>query len=176
MALALKAKGQSARVGDTVPYVICKDEDMTKSFAMRAHHPDDLKREENLTIDVDYYLNIQVHPPVARLCQPIEGTDAGRIAECLGLDSSKFKAVTSTDRNDDQSLGTFESQIADAERFKNAERLKFSCTGCGHQYQYDCVVRKEVVSVRACVCVCALDGNYWAFTIPSRTAAIWFAV
>lgn len=27
---------------------------------------------------------------VARLCTPIEGTDAGRLADCLGLDPSRF--------------------------------------------------------------------------------------
>jgi DNA polymerase alpha subunit A len=29
---------------------------------------------------------------VSRLCQPIEGTDAAHIADCLGLDASKFHA------------------------------------------------------------------------------------
>jgi len=35
----------------------------------------------------------QVHPVVSRLCAPIEGTDPMRIAECLGLDSSRFKGA-----------------------------------------------------------------------------------
>lgn len=30
---------------------------------------------------------------VSRLCAPIEGTDPMRIAECLGLDSSRFKGA-----------------------------------------------------------------------------------
>jgi DNA polymerase alpha subunit A len=146
VALAMKAKGQSARVGDTVPYVICKDEDMAKSFALRAHHPDELRREDStLEIDIDYYLNIQIHPPVARLCQPIEGTDSARIAECLGLDASKFRSAARSDRSEDQALGTFEFQISDQERFKDAERLQFSCTECGEQYQYDSITRKEVL-------------------------------
>ena len=141
----MKAKGQSARVGDTIPYVICFDEDPAKSYALRAHHPDDLNKEElGLRIDVDYYLNIQVHPPVARLCQPIEGTDGARIAECLGLDPSKYKSVSYDDRNEKDSLGTFESQISDQERFKDVERLTLTCGDCGHQYLCEGVVRKEV--------------------------------
>jgi len=34
--------------------------------------------------DTKYYLSQQVHPVVARLCDPIDGTDAAHIAECLG--------------------------------------------------------------------------------------------
>lgn len=30
---------------------------------------------------------------VSRLCAPIEGTDAGRIADCLGLDGSRYRHV-----------------------------------------------------------------------------------
>jgi hypothetical protein len=36
----------------------------------------------------------QVHPVVARLCTPIEGTDAGRLADCLGLDPSRFAGAS----------------------------------------------------------------------------------
>ena len=35
-------------------------------------------------------LRSQVHPVVSRLCAPIEGTDAARLADCLGLDAAKF--------------------------------------------------------------------------------------
>ena len=34
----------------------------------------------------------QVHPVVSRLCAPIEGTDAARLADCLGLDPAKYHA------------------------------------------------------------------------------------
>ena len=33
----------------------------------------------------------QVFPVVSRLCAPIEGTDAGRLADCLGLDGSRYR-------------------------------------------------------------------------------------
>lgn len=33
----------------------------------------------------------QVHPVVSRLCAPIEGTDAARLADCLSLDPAKFQ-------------------------------------------------------------------------------------
>lgn len=34
--------------------------------------------------DYEYYLSQQILPPVDRLCDPIEGTDKARLAECLG--------------------------------------------------------------------------------------------
>jgi hypothetical protein len=34
---------------------------------------------------------MQVHPVVSRLCAPIEGTDAARIADCLGIDAAKVR-------------------------------------------------------------------------------------
>ena len=37
---------------------------------------------------------MQVHPVVSRLCAPIEGTDAARLADCLGLDPARFRGST----------------------------------------------------------------------------------
>ena len=36
-------------------------------------------------------LALQVFPVVSRLCAPIEGTDAGRLADCLGLDGARYR-------------------------------------------------------------------------------------
>ena len=60
-------------------------QDGTNSAAtQRAYHPDEVLKNSNLKVDVKYYLAHQVHPVAARLCEPIEGTDTARIAECLG--------------------------------------------------------------------------------------------
>lgn len=78
--------------GDMVDYVICLDG--TDNQAMqRAYHIDEIKANDKLKVDTDYYLAQQVHPVVTRLIEPIEGTDSARIAMCLGLDASKFKAA-----------------------------------------------------------------------------------
>lgn len=45
---------------------------------------EELQSNPALTIDKNFYLAQQIHPVVSRLCDPIEGTDAARIAECLG--------------------------------------------------------------------------------------------
>ena len=53
-----------------------------------------------ITIDYEWYLSQQIHPPISRLLNPIEGTDSGRIAECLGLDASKFRHEVSYSAKD----------------------------------------------------------------------------
>lgn len=86
-------------------------------IAQRARHRDELQGDEgNWLIDIDYYLSqqvntswnlrkfitlvaafylfiyiCQIHPVVSRLCASIQGTSPARLAECLGLDSSKVQ-------------------------------------------------------------------------------------
>lgn len=45
---------------------------------------DEMKANPALKVDIDYYLAQQVHPVVTRLIECLEGTDAVRVAECLG--------------------------------------------------------------------------------------------
>ncbi|KAF9116488.1 DNA polymerase alpha catalytic subunit [Mortierella sp. AM989] len=133
VALRLKRKGISIRAGDTVPYVICIDENSPTqrgSYAERAYHPDEVTAESGLTIDFEYYLNQQVHPPLDRLCGPIEGTDATRLAECLGLDTSKFRSALRPSGGQEEELQTLASQLSDEERFKDAEALELRCQNC----------------------------------------------
>ena len=46
-----------------------------------------------MQVDAHYYLSHQLQPVVSRLCAPLEATSDARLAECLGLDPSKFKAA-----------------------------------------------------------------------------------
>jgi hypothetical protein len=65
------------------------------SIAERARHPDELKAStDNWIVDIEYYISQQIRPVVTRLCAPIEGTDAARIADCLGLDPSKVCCIS----------------------------------------------------------------------------------
>ncbi|KAF9175853.1 DNA polymerase alpha catalytic subunit [Mortierella sp. AD011] len=137
VALRRKSKGISARAGDTIPYVICIDENSPTqkgSFAERAYHPDEVVDGSGLKIDVEYYLNQQVHPPLDRLCGPIEGTDATRLAECLGLDTSKFRSALRSSGGQDEELQTLASQLSDTERYKDAEALELRCRSCQSTY------------------------------------------
>lgn len=85
-----QTKNKRYKRGDMVSYVICEDETDNNPM-QRAYHLDELKSESKLKIDKVYYLANQIHPVISRLLKPIEGTDAARIAQCLGLDPTKYR-------------------------------------------------------------------------------------
>jgi DNA polymerase alpha subunit A len=126
-------KRDGVLAGETVPYVICQEvtEDGTvlpaaKALANRAYSPDEISASNGrLKIDPEYYIGQQVFPVVSRLVAPIDGTDAGRIAESLGLDPTKFKgaaaAVSGISRED--ALAAAAAGLDDEDRFKSCSPL-----------------------------------------------------
>ena len=59
--------------------------------AHHARHPDAVKRSAgSLVPDVEWYVQQQILPPIARLCEPIAGTSSADIARHLGLDVSDW--------------------------------------------------------------------------------------
>uniref|UniRef100_A0A183CEG6 DNA polymerase n=1 Tax=Globodera pallida TaxID=36090 RepID=A0A183CEG6_GLOPA len=78
------------RQGDVVNYVICKDGSDSPA-TQRAYHPSEILGDENLSVDIQYYLAYQIHPVVSRLCEPIEEIDACQIAEIIGLDPASYR-------------------------------------------------------------------------------------
>ncbi|KAL6580137.1 hypothetical protein OROMI_008161 [Orobanche minor] len=111
VALRLKRSGYviGCSAGDVVPYIICRQEGngstSSVGIAQRARHPDELKGgNESWAIDIDYYLAQQIHPMISRLCESIQGTSPSRLAECLGLDPSKFQIKSSESVNNEPSI------------------------------------------------------------------------
>lgn len=95
VALRLLARGKAVRPGQEIGYVVCLPtsgaEGGSKApLAERVRHPHELQLDPSLRIDVEWYKRQQVHPLVSRLLAPVEGTDAARVAECLGLDGTRF--------------------------------------------------------------------------------------
>jgi DNA polymerase alpha subunit A len=81
--------------GDTVSYLFCTDglphhlaelSNSKKTEPKDETDITDVKEEENLQPDPEYYLSQQVHPVVSRICEPIPGLDGARIAEALGTE------------------------------------------------------------------------------------------
>lgn len=92
---------------------------------------DVLKSDSGLRPDIEFYLLKQIFPPIERLCAPIPGTDAVRLAECLGLDVRKYQINSSNVNNQQNSeIYPLESQIPDSVRFENAARLTLTCRFC----------------------------------------------
>ncbi|KAL4577433.1 hypothetical protein LXL04_013542 [Taraxacum kok-saghyz] len=142
VALRLRKLGYTSgcSAGDTVPYIICCEQGNGSStsvgIAQRARHPDELTKDnENLMIDIDYYLAQQIHPVVSRLCASIEGTSPATLADCLGLDPSKFQSKSSEAANNNHS-GSVICVTDDEERYRGCEPLNLSCPDCSGSF--DC--------------------------------------
>ncbi|CAL4103579.1 unnamed protein product, partial [Meganyctiphanes norvegica] len=171
VALRINSRGgKKLRNGDTVEYVIC-DDGSNLSATQRAYHVDELKNNSNLTVDKNYYLSHQVHPVISRLCDPIEGTDSARIAECLGLDPSGYRVSKYGQNNeeDDEFAGT---QISDEERYRMCERFQFKCPSqtCDTLITMDSAFRGVGTSVVVSLDTC--PNPACKFEIYSKTGTI----
>jgi len=125
--------GKKLRAGDTVQYVIC-DDGSGLAATQRAYHVDEVKASDSLKIDTQYYLAQQLHPVVSRLCDPIEGMDSARVAQCIGLDPSQYKQRV--ERSDEQVEGV----VTEVDRYRGCERLVVECC-CGEMLTIDSPVR-----------------------------------
>ncbi|SJL03302.1 related to POL1-DNA-directed DNA polymerase alpha, 180 KD subunit [Armillaria ostoyae] len=134
VAMKMKARGGSARAGDVIPYIFCLaegEESAKTGQADRARHPDELRKAESeLKIDYQYYLSQQILPPIERLCDPIEGTDRTRLAECLGLDPSRYRTAISSSFSEEHAFASLDSRTSDTERFKDATPFIVRCPAC----------------------------------------------
>eukprot|EP00897_Mesotaenium_endlicherianum_P001393 jgi/Mesen1/1281/ME000013S00772 len=145
VALRRKQAGlrEGCSAGDTVPYVVCIERGSVSTgasggIAQKARHIDELKASDDaFDVDVEYYLAHQIHPVVSRLCAPIEGTDSARIADCLGLDASKFhkQAATATTLKEEALLAS-SSALDDDERYRHCEALQLTCPSCASRFPF----------------------------------------
>lgn len=139
VALKLMAKGKHVKAKDVMNFVICGSSGGSAENAAKNAHPLDevLAKDSGLVPDGEYYLHKQILPPVERLCAPISGTNVTLLAECLGLDTSKYKVSTSSAAAEQSNeINTLESQIPDHIRFKDCQPLSLLCLGCKHHFEY----------------------------------------
>lgn len=134
VALRELARGKTIRPNDVISYIVTNGDSETSSLppAKRSYTVHDvMKSDNNLKPDIEFYLLKQIFPPIERLCAPIPGTDAVRLAECLGLDVRKYQINTSSGSNQQNAdIFPLESQIPDSVRFENAARLTLTCRSC----------------------------------------------
>ncbi|KAL4880462.1 DNA polymerase family B-domain-containing protein [Aspergillus karnatakaensis] len=134
VALRELARGKNIRPNDVISYIVTNGDAETSSLpaAKRSYTLQDvMKPDSGLKPDIEFYLLKQIFPPIERLCAPIPGTDAVRLAECLGLDARKYQINTSTTSNTQNTeIFPLESQIPDSVRFESAARLTLTCRHC----------------------------------------------
>lgn len=144
VALKLLARGKPVRAKDVMSFIITgSNASSAEAAASAAFPPDDVLRpDSDLKPDIDYYLHKQILPPVERLCAPIQLTNITRLAECLGLDTSKYRvsnaAAGGSTGTDNDTLQPLDSQVSDAVRFASCVPVRLTClaTGCGHSFDF----------------------------------------
>ncbi|CAE6229466.1 unnamed protein product [Arabidopsis arenosa] len=143
-------KGFSAK--DTVPYIICYEQGSTSlassaGIAERARHPDEVKSDDSRwLVDIDYYLAQQIHPVVSRLCAEIQGTSPERLAECLGLDSSKYRSRSNVTTRSDPSTSLL-CATSYEERYKSCEPLALACPSCSAAFNCPSITSSVCASI-----------------------------
>ena len=101
----------------------------------RGYLREEISSSTSLVIDINYYLHQQILPVISRLLEPFDGTDQAYLAQCLGLDSSKYKGrqqktYLSKDEeinNENEEEMNFGECIED---FKQCDPLVFACNQC----------------------------------------------
>ncbi|CAL9242710.1 unnamed protein product [Arabidopsis halleri] len=143
-------KGFSAK--DTVPYIICYEQGNTSlassaGIAERARHPDEVKSDDSRwLVDIDYYLAQQIHPVVSRLCAEIQGTSPERLAECLGLDPSKYRSRSNVTTRSDPSTSLL-CATSYEERYKSCEPLALACPSCSAAFNCPSITSSVCASI-----------------------------
>lgn len=123
VALRLNSKNSRRfKKGDVVPYIICED-GTANSATQRAYHIEELKNLEHLKVDYKYYLAHQLHPVISRICEPIEGMDPARVADCLGLDPSGYRQIV---RRENSNTETYEVEN-EQEKYRQCKDFVFEC-------------------------------------------------
>jgi DNA polymerase alpha subunit A len=175
VALRELAQGKSVRPNDVIAYIVTTGDSETASLppAKRSYTLQDvMKPDSGLKPDVEYYLLKQIFPPTERLCAPIPGTDAVRLAECLGLDVRKYQ-INTTGSKGQQSTEIFplESQIPDSLRFQNAARLTLRCRFCHERTNFEGLsLSSDMCTPNGLVCPNAACGK--PFSVISMVAQL----
>lgn len=139
VALRLNSKNSRRfKKGDIVPYIICED-GTANSATQRAYHIEELKNSEHLKVDFKYYLAHQLHPVISRICEPIDGMDPARVADCLGLDPSGYKQTT---KKEPTAGETYEIEN-EKEKYRHCEDFVFVCAN--DKCKFENKVRESVV-------------------------------
>lgn len=141
VALKQMAKGKHVKAKDVMSFVITGSSGGSAEQAAKNAFPTDevLKPDGGLKPDIEYYLHKQILPPVERLCAPISGTNVTMLADCLGLDTSKYRVSSGGgggEVSNDAEIQPLESQIPDTVRFKDTSPLRLRCRVCQTYSQF----------------------------------------
>lgn len=138
VALRLRSQGKVIKAGTVITYVVIANESEEASTpADRARAIQEvLPKRSEFKPDFDFYLEKQIHAPIERLMGRIEGVDMMRVVSSLGLDTRKYQMRL---RNEEVDVAPLESNISDAERFRQASYFALQCK-CGEKFRFGGIV------------------------------------
>ncbi|KAL7267646.1 DNA-directed DNA polymerase alpha catalytic subunit pol1 [Rhizina undulata] len=162
VALRKRERGEPVKIGDVISYIITGDSKTgeEKNVALRAYSAQDfMKPDSGLKPDAEWYLIKQIFPPIERLCGPIDGTDAMRLADCLGLDTRRYQIVNPASMTDKE-IQPLASTIPDEERFKDAAKLSLRCRHCKESFEFQgLILSRDRCSAEGIRCANARCGK-----------------
>lgn len=85
---------------------------------------------------------------MVRLCEHLAGTDSGRLAACLGLESSKYNVRKALgggggDPGEDDNHPRLSAFLSDEEKFRNVEPFLLTCPSCQNIFQFKGIIRND---------------------------------
>lgn len=156
VAIRMKQQGKSDAdlVNNFIPYVICKnsssgEQNRKATIGDFAYSPDEyMDKKRALQIDTDWYITQQLLPPITRLIEHIDGIEVEFVAQCLGVDSKKFKFSSKNDTYEDDQDKSIANPILKSETTKKLydrtiATLKIICPHCDHSFDMPAIYHKE---------------------------------
>ncbi|KAH7821761.1 DNA polymerase alpha catalytic subunit, Pola1 [Monocercomonoides exilis] len=157
VALELQRLKKTVRPGDAIPYIICKGPEnwaqrahhpslvaQTGAEAFKLQQQMDIEGEEyevdpsssseqsglkhKYEPDLDWYFAQQIHPAILRLTECVDGMDGVRIAECLGMDTTKYRETQHATGWRSQFVST--DLLGMETRFRSCVPLTMRCMLC----------------------------------------------
>ena len=132
-----------------IPYVICETAlggQKKLSIGDMAYSPDEYMKAQKeqtnkLIIDIDWYINQQLLPPITRLIEHIEGIEVEFVAQCLGADGKKYKYASATagvDGEGDSAVVNpiMKTETTDKLQDRSVANLKITCPFCDEPYDF----------------------------------------
>ncbi|KAH9072265.1 DNA polymerase alpha catalytic subunit [Lactarius deliciosus] len=164
VALRLRDRNVATRAGDVIPYIFCSGESDAGPIGGTETQIGEYRFiigldafSKCVRADYEYYLAHQILPPIERLCDPIEGTDRARLAECLGLDPGRYRSVVT--ETEDRRFSTLESRLPESERYKDAAPFVVRCRACEGSAAFAPVTNRADSLVTAKGVTCPMCGN-----------------
>lgn len=159
VAKRLKEKGDNTiQANSYIPYVICiNKEDITSNnskssgLADRSYHPKEIESNSNLVVDINWYKQNQILASITRLVKHIEEVDMYQLANCLGIDSTKYMSIEKSKDNIENNADIIMENNNIVKCFaKNGITIK--CSGCDTERKINKIMddSNNIINVLKC--------------------------